>query len=91
MPEISRFYGIIIRMYWDEHNPPHFHAFYGSDEVLVEIHSLSVLSGKLPPRALGLAIEWATSHQLESCPGTKGACQNRSTALNRLAKRGGVT
>ncbi len=65
MPEISRFYGIIIRMYWDEHNPPHFHAFYGSDEVLVEIHSLSVLSGKLPPRALGLAIEWATSHQLE--------------------------
>ena len=47
MPEISRFYGIIIRMFLDDHNPPHFHAAYGDDEVLVDINSLSVFAGKL--------------------------------------------
>ena len=47
MHEISRFYGIIIRMFWDDHNPPHFHAAYGDDEVLVDINSLSVFAGKL--------------------------------------------
>lgn len=65
MPEISRFFGIVIAMYWDEHNPPHFHAFYGDDEVLIDIRSLSVFSGRLPPRALGLVIEWATLHREE--------------------------
>jgi len=65
MPEISRFYGIIIRMFWDDHNPPHFHAAYGDDEVLVDINSLSVFAGKLSPRAQRLVIEWATIHQRE--------------------------
>ncbi len=65
MPEISRFFGMVIAMYWDEHNPPHFHAFYGDDEVLIDIRSLSVFSGRLPPRALGLVIEWATLHREE--------------------------
>jgi len=65
MPEISRFFGIVIAMYWDEHNPPHFHALYGDDEVLIDIRTLSVFSGRLPPRALGLVIEWATLHQEE--------------------------
>ena len=63
MPEISRFFGIVIKMFWDDHNPPHFHAFYGSEEVLIDINSLSPFAGHLSPRALGLVIEWATLHQ----------------------------
>ena len=65
MPEISRFYGIIIAMFYSEHNPPHFHARYGGYKVSINIHSLSILEGKLPPRALGLVIEWASLHQEE--------------------------
>ncbi|GMV90254.1 MAG: DUF4160 domain-containing protein [Candidatus Hydrogenedentes bacterium] len=65
MPEISRFYGIVIRMYFNEHNPPHFHAYYGDDEALIEIRSLAVLAGSLPPRAMGLVSEWATLHRQE--------------------------
>ncbi len=65
MPEISRFFGIIILMYYDEHNPPHFHARYGSDKAAIEITSLRVLEGRLPSRALGLVVEWASQHQEE--------------------------
>lgn len=65
MPEISRFFGIVISMYYDEHNPPHFHARYGSDHAAIEITSLKILAGKLPPRALGLVVEWASNHQEE--------------------------
>jgi len=65
MPEISRFYGIIIKMFFDDHNPPHFHALYGEYEVLVNINTFAVFAGHLPPRALGLVIEWATQHQNE--------------------------
>jgi len=65
MPEISRFYGIIIKMFFDDHNPPHFHALYGEYEVLVNINTFAVFAGNLPPRALGLVIEWATQHQDE--------------------------
>ncbi|MHB9118250.1 MAG: DUF4160 domain-containing protein [Burkholderiales bacterium] len=53
MPEISRFLGIIIAMFYDEHNPPHFHARYGDYKVEIVIQTLSVLAGKLPPRAMG--------------------------------------
>jgi hypothetical protein len=52
-------------MYWDDHNPPHFHAFYAGDLALIDINSLSVFAGSLSPRALGLVIEWATQHQQE--------------------------
>ena len=65
MPEISRFYGIVIRMYFDEHPPPHFHALYGEYEALININTLAIISGKLPGRALGLVIEWASLHQAE--------------------------
>lgn len=57
MPEISRFYGIIIRMYFDDHAPPHFHAYYGEHEALIDLNTLAVLYGKLPARALGLTVE----------------------------------
>ena len=65
MPEISRFYGIVIRMYYDDHFPPHFHAYYGDYDALVNLQTLAVISGRLPPRALGLVVEWALLHQDE--------------------------
>ncbi len=65
MPEISRFYGIVIRLYFDDHPPPHFHAEYGEDEALIAINTLAVISGHLPGRALGLVVEWASQHQDE--------------------------
>ena len=65
MPELCRFYGIIIRIYFDDHAPPHFHATYGQEEAVVGIDSLTVLQGRLPRRALGLIVEWASLHQDE--------------------------
>jgi hypothetical protein len=65
MPEISRFFGIIIAMFYDDHNPPHFHARYGKDGVAIEITSLRLLEGQIPARALGLVMEWALQHQKE--------------------------
>ena len=63
MPEISRFYGIVIRVYFRDHPPPHFHAQYGEYSAKVEIDSLSVIHGRLPARALILVTEWAKIHQ----------------------------
>jgi len=59
MPEISRFFGIVIKMFVDDHNPPHFHAFYGEYEALTDISSLAIFAGRLPPRVVGLVMEWA--------------------------------
>ena len=63
MPEISRFFGIIIAMYHNEHAPPHFHARYGNRKASIAIESLTLLEGSLPPRVLGLVMEWAATHQ----------------------------
>ena len=57
MAEITRFFGIIIYIYYNDHPPPHFHAVYGNYSVLITIDDLSVFAGFLPPRALGLVIE----------------------------------
>lgn len=65
MPEISRFYGIVIQIYFGDHLPRHFHARYGGSSAKVEIDSLSIVDGKLPARALALVTEWATLHQQE--------------------------
>ena len=65
MPEISRFYGIVITMYFGDHHPPHFHAEYGEHEAIVAVDTLAVIAGRLPPRAMGLVSEWASSHQQE--------------------------
>ncbi|MGH7468093.1 MAG: DUF4160 domain-containing protein [Longimicrobiales bacterium] len=56
---------MVIYVYWRDHGPSHFHASYGDDEVLVSIDDLTVLEGKVPPRVMGLVIEWATLHQDE--------------------------
>ena len=65
MPEISRFLGIIIAMYFKDHNPPHFHVLYNEYDAEIEIKSLATLEGELPPRVLGLALEWAGLHKEE--------------------------
>lgn len=63
MPEISRFYGIVIKMYFGDHLPPHFHAEYGDAQALIDIRTLAIVAGHLPPRALGLVMEWAALHR----------------------------
>lgn len=65
MPEISRFFGIVIRIYANDHLPPHCHAVYGSEEALIEIDTMAVYRGGLPRRALALVLEWASLHREE--------------------------
>lgn len=65
MPTISMFRGIKITMYWNDHQPPHFHAFYGDDEVLVSIRDLEALEGSLPNKQLKMLLGWAALHQEE--------------------------
>ncbi|HVN49254.1 MAG TPA: DUF4160 domain-containing protein [Bacteroidota bacterium] len=65
MPEISRFFGIVIRMFYADHQPAHFHASYGKNHVKIRIDTMSVIDGELPSRALGLVIEWSALHQKE--------------------------
>ena len=65
MPTISTFFGVFIRMYFDEHSPSHFHAYYGEHSAAIEIETLRVLKGRLPQRVLGLVLEWASLHRNE--------------------------
>jgi hypothetical protein len=65
MPEISRFFGIVIAMFYSDHQPPHFHARYGGHRASLAIETLAVLEGSLPPRVLGLVTEWAALHRNE--------------------------
>ncbi len=64
MPEISRFLGIVIRMYIREHYPAHFHAEYGEYEITVDIET-GVVTGKFPKRALRIVLEWYELHREE--------------------------
>lgn len=68
-------------MYFDDHNPPHFHAEYGSAEALIEINSLAIITGELPPRVLGLVAEWASLRQEEL-----RACWERAKSLESPGK-----
>ncbi len=63
MPEISRFLGIVVYMYFNEHNPPHFHAEYGEHRAQINIQTFALIEGYLPPKVLGLVIEWAELNQ----------------------------
>lgn len=65
MPTICSFYGILIRMFFNDHAPPHFHARYGEFEATIDIDTLSLLEGELPRRALALAGEWGMIHRAE--------------------------
>lgn len=65
MPEISRFFGIVITMNYNDHAPPHFHVRYSGQKALIGIQTLTVLQGRLSPRVFGLVMEWASLHQAE--------------------------
>lgn len=65
MPEISRFFGIVIAIYWKEHGVPHFHAKYGGSRASFGIEDLRLLEGHLPPRVMALVVEWAAKHRSE--------------------------
>ena len=65
MPEISRFLGIIISMYFDEHDPPHFHVRYNEHRAAVSIRELNIIAGSLPAKVRGLVQEWAEIHRDE--------------------------
>lgn len=65
MPKVSEFFGISVYLYYDDHPPPHFHAVYSGEEVVVLIDTLRVARGGLPPRAMGLVVEWAFQHRPE--------------------------
>ena len=67
MPVLSKFYGITIRMYFqqEEHNPPHIHALYGDDIAAVSIHSVDILEGYLPPKVFAMVREWVSIHKEE--------------------------
>jgi len=65
MPEISRFFGMVIAMFYNDHAPPHFHVRYGEHKAIMTIETPVMMEGLLPPRALGLVTEWATLHREE--------------------------
>ena len=65
MPEIARFYGIIIKLFFSDHPPPHFHAVYGEYMGVFDINTLELIEGDLPNRARRLVIEWAELHKPE--------------------------
>jgi len=62
MPEICRFYGIIIQMFYNDHLPPHFHATYGEYRAKIFIDNLTVIDGELPRKGLNLVLDWAELH-----------------------------
>ncbi|MEI8351522.1 MAG: DUF4160 domain-containing protein [bacterium] len=82
MPEISRFFGIVVAMLWRDHRPPHFHAFYADHEAAVEIETGTV-TGYLPTRALKLVQEWRQLHKVELLEDWRAAEARRT--LKRIA------
>ena len=65
MPTLSIFFGIVIYIYWSDHNPPHIHARYAGEEAVFEIETRAMLEGSLPKRASAMVIEWMQAHQDE--------------------------
>ncbi len=81
MPELCRFYGIIIRMFWRDHPPPHFHAIYGNYEAQIEILTSEVIGGVLPLGAHSLVSQWVNLHREELL-----AAWERARALQPIGK-----
>jgi hypothetical protein len=85
MPTISIFYGIVITMYWKDHQPPHFHAAYSGTKAIIDINALEVISGDMSRRTLSYVLEWAAQHKDELMENWKLCTQkqppNRITPL----------
>ena len=65
MPELARFYGIVVQVYYGDHLPPHFHVQYSGHSAKIDIESLALIDGELPARAIALVTEWAALHRDE--------------------------
>jgi hypothetical protein len=78
MPQISYFLGVIIRMFYRDHNPPHFHAVYADFEGVIDIEKNEIIGGYLPPRVVGIVTEWTALHQLELMENWERARQQES-------------
>ena len=83
MPQISYFLGVIIRMFYRDHNPPHFHAEYADFEGIIDIEKNEIIGGELPPRVLGIVTEWSAIHKTELMINWERARQQDS--LNDIA------
>lgn len=85
MPEVSLFYGIRVTMYYDDHNPPHFHAEYNGQKVMIDIEKIKVLDGSFPARQLKLILAWAVIHHDELMQNWEYAKENSPlTRINPL-------
>ncbi len=82
MPEISLFYGIRVTMYYDDHNPPHFHVEYAGNKALIDIINATVLRGALPNKQLKLVLAWCVLHQDELMQNWE--LSKQSLPLNRI-------
>ena len=78
MPQISYFLGVIIRMFYRDHNPPHFHAVYADFEGIIDIEKNQIIGGCHPPRVLGIVTEWSAIHQNELMDNWERARQQES-------------
>ena len=78
MPQISYFLGVIIRMFYRDHNPPHFHAEYADFEGIIDIEKNEIIGGYLPPRVLAIVSEWTAIHQNELMDNWERARQQES-------------
>lgn len=76
MPELCRFLGIVIQMYFNDHMPPHFHAIYNDLEGVFDLTTLNMLEGNLPARIKGLVVEWASMHKEELASNWKSLTQS---------------
>jgi hypothetical protein len=65
MPEVTRFYGIVVKLFFGDHPPPHFHVVYSEYNALFNIETLEMIEGDLPNRANKMVVEWATRYQTE--------------------------
>ena len=82
MPEISLFYGIRVTMYYDDHNPPHFHVEYAGNKAIIDILNASVMRGALPNKQLKLVLAWCVLHQDERMQNWE--LSKQSLPLNRI-------
>jgi hypothetical protein len=78
MPQISYFLGVIIRMFYRDHNPPHFHAEYADFEGIIDIEKNEIIGGELSHRVLGIVTEWTALHQIELMDNWERARQQES-------------
>jgi hypothetical protein len=77
MPELSRFYGIIVRVFYDDHPPAHFHAVHQGEQAQIDIDTLEVVKGHMRRRALAMVLEWASLHREELRRAWNLASQNQ--------------